>query len=226
MVNKRILMTAGTAIALACGATQAQPTTMPTDVAALQARVAALEAQVAALQRELAAAKAGGGQAAAAGAEPAKVDPAQLTAIRNRARARMRADTQNFTPAQLAEIEQLYQPSNDRAQRGTPAVKASLDKLIATYPKSNRAGCAMLYLAQWASGAERERLLKDAAEKHGDAFYGDGCQVGPYALFQLAAYYADSGDAEKAKATYDTLRTKHPTAIGHGGQLLVAQIPK
>jgi hypothetical protein len=211
---------------LACAAAhgqstnRAQPTTMPTDVAALQERVRALEAQVADLQAKLAAASR---QAPAANGP---VDAATLATIRNQARARMRADSKTYTREQLAEIEQLYQPSNDRAQRGTPAVKASLEKLIAQYPKANRAGCAVLYLAQWAQGEERERLLKDAAEKYGDAFYGDGCQVGPYALFQLAAYYADSGAADNAKATYDTLRTKHATAIDHGGQTLVSQIPK
>lgn len=196
----------------AAGAARGQATTMPSDVPTLQARVRALEAQVASLQAELAAAS-------------GKADPAALATIRAEARGRMRADAQRYTKAQLDEIEQLYQPSNDRAQRGTPAVKASLEKLIATYPDSSRAGCAVLYLAQWAQGEERERLLKEAAEKHADAFYGDGCQVGPYALFQLAAYYAGSGSPEKAKATYGTLRAKYPKAIDHSQQTLVSQIP-
>lgn len=217
-------MTGVLATLLTCAAAHAQATTMPTDVAALQERVRALEAQVAELQAKLAAAT--GGPAASGQASPKQVDAATLATIRNQARARMRADSQTYTREQLAEIEQLYQPSNDRAQRGTPAVKAALEKLIAQFPKSNRAACAMLYLAQWAQGEERERLLKDAAEKYGDAFYGDGCQVGPYALFQLAEYYARSGAPDKAKATYDTLRAKYATAIDHGGQTLVSQIPE
>lgn len=212
-MTKRTILAASVALALVSGSTRGEPTTMPTDVPTLQARVRALEAQVVALQQQLA-------------ATTGKADPAALATIRNQARARMRADTKNLTQTQLEEIEQLYQPSNDRAQRGTPAVKASLDKLIATYPNSNRAGCAVLYLAQWAQGSDREQLLKDAAEKHGDAFYGDGCQVGPYALFQLAAHYAETGAADKATATYEALRTKHPTAIDHGGQTLASQIPK
>lgn len=201
------------ALLAAAGVTRGQATTMPTDVPSLQARIITLEAQVATLQQQLAAAT-------------GKVDPATYASITTQARERMRVDLKQFTRDQLAEIEQLYQVSNDRSQRGTPAVKASLDRLIADYPTCNRAGCAVLYLAQWAQGADREALLRAASDKHGDAYYGDGCQVGPYALFQLAADYGDAGAADKAKAIYDELRTKYPTAIDHGQQTLVSQIPK
>src|SRR5207247_9758002 len=120
----------------------------------------------------------------------------------------------------------LYQPSNDRARRGSPEIRASLEKLIANYPKANRTGCAVLYLAQWASGDEREKLFKDAAEKYGDCFYGDGCQVGPYARFQLAQYYQQQNQPDKAKEQFEAIRTQTPDAVDHSGQTLVSQIPE
>ena len=199
----------------AAGAAAAEEVTM----AALLERLAALEKRVTALEQRPAPAAAGQQQ------PPPQASP-ELAANRAKAQARMRADRQTYKQEELGEVEALYQPSNDRSQRGSPMVKASLEKLIAQYPKSNRAGCAVLYLAQWAQGAEREKLLTQAFEKHDDAYYGDGCQVGPYARFQLAQWYDEQKQPEKAKALRDELRKKYANATDHAGVTLVSQLPK
>ena len=183
----------------------------------LHDRTAALESKVAELEQRLA-------KQSTASAAPAaaQIDPRQ--SLQGKGRVRMAADLKTYTKDQLSEIEALYQPSNDRARRGSPEIIASLEKLIATYPKANRAGCAQLYLAQWKSGEEREQAFKDAAEKYGDCFYGDGCQVGPYARFQLGNYYFQQNQTDKAKEQYDKIRAETPDAVDHSGQPLVPQI--
>jgi hypothetical protein len=138
------------------------------------------------------------------------------------ARDRMRRDLQKHNRQQLGEAEQLYQVANKNWR--APEAKQSLQQMIERFPDVNRTGCAALYLAQWAEGDERERLLTEAAEKYGDCFYGDGVQVGPYAKFLLGLYYKEKGDAEKAKALFDEIRTQHADAIDHRGNGLVAQI--
>ena len=185
-------------------------------IAALMERLAALEKRVTQLEQR---------PAANAAAAAPQISPEQA-ANRDKARERMRADLTTYKREQLQEVEQLYQPSNDRSQRGSPMVKASLEKLIANFGQSNRAGCAVLYLAQWAEGAEREKLLTQAFEKNDGDFYGDGCQVGPYARFQLAQWYDDQKQPERARALRDELRAKYPNATDHGGVTLVSQLPK
>jgi hypothetical protein len=195
-------------------ATQPSAAKVAPSVEALSARVADLEAEVATLRRQLAEANAAAG----------RLDARAMAAIRERSRQRMRDDVARYSQPQLIEIERLYQLSNEPGQRGTPAAMAALEKLIATFPDSNRAGCAVLYLAQWSQGERREKLLRDAIDNHAGDFYGDGCQVGPYAMFQFARDYERAGEAEKAKKLDDELRTHYPHAIDHNQQTLVSQI--
>ena len=181
-------------------------------------RITTLEKKVAELEQRLS-------KADSATPASATIDRAKLSSLQTKARARMAADRTHYSADQLREVENLYQPSNDRARRGSPEIIASLEKLIANYPKANRTGCAQLYLAQWKSGDEREQALKDAAEKFGDCWYGDGCQVGPYARFQLGQYYVQQNQPDKAKEQFEKIRTETPDAVDHGGQSLVSQIP-
>ena len=92
---------------------------------------------------------------------------------------RMRRDLETFTREQLGEIETLYQSANRNLR--APESRGLLQDLVGKYPGSNRAGCAALYLAQAAPETDREVLLKEAIERHADAWYGDGTQVGPMA---------------------------------------------
>lgn len=48
-----------------------------------------------------------------------------------------------------------------------PGARDALERLIKDYPASNRAGCALLYLARQSSRAEREAKLKQAISFRG-----------------------------------------------------------
>jgi hypothetical protein len=62
--------------------------------------------------------------------------------------------------------------------------------LAARYPRSNRAGCAAVELAQMSTGDVREQYLKKAIDQHSDAWFENGAQVGPLAMALLAMHYA------------------------------------
>jgi hypothetical protein len=95
-----------------------------------------------------------------------------LEELRAKARERMERERATFTMEQVREIESLYQSANRDLR--APSSK-----------EANRAGCALLYLAQLSPPAERETFLTRAIADHSDAWYGDGTQVGPFAKAQL-----------------------------------------
>jgi TolA-binding protein len=102
--------------------------------------------------------------------------------------------------------------------------KKSLEELLKKYPDTNRTGCAVLYMAQWSEGEEREKRLKEAMGKFDDCFYGNGVQVGAYARYLLGYYYLDKGEKEKAKTLFNEILEKYPDAIGHDGESLAEKI--
>jgi hypothetical protein len=145
--------------------------------------------------------------------------PPTLEMLRARAQERMRQDLTIYSREDLRALEELYQTAN-RDLRG-PQAKDILQRVVKDYPKSNRAGSAILYLAQMSSGAEREAYLKTAIEAHGDAWYGDGVQVGAFARAQLANVYVAAGKLTEAKALADEIVERFPGAVDHRGQPLL-----
>ena len=99
--------------------------------------------------------------------------------LRARAQERMRQDLATYSADDVRTLEDLYQSAN-RNLRG-PDGNTILQRVVKEYPKSNRAGSAVLYLAQLSSGTEREAYLKAAIQGHGDTWYGNGVQVGALA---------------------------------------------
>jgi hypothetical protein len=142
-----------------------------------------------------------------------------LDALRAAAQERMRQDLKTFTPDELREIETLYQSANKDLR--APGAKDILKQLVEKYPRSNRTGCAVLYLAQISAGAEREEYLKLAIGEFGDAMYGDGVQVGALGRAFLAAHYAETGRAEQSRRTAEEIVKLFPGAVDHGGRPLV-----
>ena len=132
----------------------------------------------------------------------------------------MTQDREKHSQEQLREAEHLMRIADQ--QWGSPEANQSLQTLIKKYPDCNRAGCAMLYIAQRAEGEERVRYLQDCVGKYNDCFYGDGVQVGAYARFLLAQDY--KGKGEDTTALYDEIRAKYPEAVDHRGNLLVDSI--
>lgn len=134
------------------------------------------------------------------------------------ARERMRKDSAVYSREQLREIEGLYQVANKNWR--TPAGKDSLKKLVETYDKANRTGCALLYLGQMSDGTERENYLRKAIQDFSDCYYGNGVQVGAYARFYLAHHYKENGEAQKANVLFEEIKSMYPNAIDHKGRFL------
>ena len=131
-------------------------------------------------------------------------------------------DKKMFNQKELVEIEKLYQSANGQQEK---ARKEILQKIIDKYPKANRAGCAMQYLAQIANWDEREKCFRKAMDEFGDCWYGDGVQVGSYARFYLAFHCLNTGKAEEAEKLFKELRVKYPDSIDHRGRLLLYRLP-
>ena len=80
-----------------------------------------------------------------------------LEELRAKARERMERERATFTMEQIRKIELLYQSANRDLR--APSSKEALLSLVALFPSANRAGCALLYLAQMSPPAERKRFL-------------------------------------------------------------------
>ena len=142
-----------------------------------------------------------------------------VEALRARAQERMRQDAAVYSAADLEALEDLYQSANKDLR--APAAKDALQQVIKKYPKSNRAGSAVLYLAQMATGDEREAYLKTAITTYGDTWYGDGVQVGAFGRAQLAVYYATHERLAEGKALAREVVDRFPGAVDHRGKPLV-----
>ncbi len=177
---------------------------------ALEKRIAKLEQEVAELKQAM--------QPAMNQANLEKVKEEQ----RQKARMRMRKDSEKYSRDERREIESLYQVANKNWR--TDEGKESLEKLIKKYDKANRTGCALLYLGQMSKGVEREKYLEQAIEDFSDCFYGNGVQVGAYARFYLAHHHKDSGNNSKAEKLFDEIRDDYPDAIDHKGRPLSSLI--
>jgi len=142
---------------------------------------------------------------------------------RLRARLRMRDDKKLYNDAQLSEISQLYA---EAMRQQTPPEKKTklLQKIVSDFPKANRAGCAVQYLGQEAKGEKRIQYFKQAIANHGDCYYGDGVQVGPYARYYLANTYLEAGQKDQARPVLEEILQDYPEAINHQGHLLAPKV--
>ena len=153
----------------------------------------------------------------------------QRQAARNRQRAfrekfnnRMAQDRDKYTAEQLREAEDLIRVA-DQKWRSPEAIE-SCQTIIKKYPGTDRAGCALLYLAQTSQGDERIKHFQDCIEKYNDCFYGDGVQVGAFARFILARDYRSHGEKQKAEALLAEIRSEYADAIDHDGNLFVDRL--
>ncbi len=119
-------------------------------------------------------------------------------------------------------IEKLYQTANED-WKGENATKA-VELLTARYPRANRTGVATLTLAQSSEGTVQMELLKKAIGPFGNCYYSNGVQVGPYARLYLAMRYKKDGKNKEAAEIFEEIRTNHPDAIDHQGQLLTTHL--
>lgn len=141
-----------------------------------------------------------------------------IEALRARAQERMRQDVAIYSIDDLRRLEELYQSANRNLR--DPNAKEILQRVVKEFPKSNRSGSAVLYLAQLSSGPEREAYLKQAIDGHSDSWYGDGVQVGALARAQLAAFYAATGKTAEGQALAKEVLERFPGAVDHNGRPL------
>jgi TolA-binding protein len=185
-----------------CGTSMAQQLGTPT----AEQRIAQLEAKVATLENLI---------------KPLLIEhevKLRKVQCRNLATQRMRKDTQVYTTDQIKAIEAIYQEANKNLKgEGT---KDKLIKVVQDYGKSNRAGCALVYLAQITTGDEQIQYLQQAIDSHADCFYGDGVQVGAYARLILAVRYVNDKQYDKAATQLDELLKQYPRSLDHKGQPL------
>jgi hypothetical protein len=181
------------------------------NTAALEKRVHQLEKRVAELERFV---------ATLPQAKPSQ----EVKRMMEYAQIRMALDNKVFSRDELSQIEKLYQLA--AADMGSAESKARFETIVTQYPKSNRAGCAQLYLARHFNmpPEEQERLLKDCIDRFGDCYYGDGTQVGPFAMLHLAGYYENTGREKEARTLYNQIKKEYRDAVMHDGRLLVSLI--
>jgi hypothetical protein len=207
----RKIIVAGILITAAMGAREPLLAQAATDeVAQLRQRVAQLEKQVQEISQLL---------------EPLKAQQAadiRRKELRSKFEKRMAQDREKHSQEQLRDAENLIRIADQ--QWGSPEANDSLQTLIKKYPDFNRAGCALLYVAQRAEGDNRFKYLKECIEKYDDCFYGDGVQVGAYARFLLAEDYKRKGEEERRTALCREIKARYADAIDHSGKLLIDSI--
>jgi hypothetical protein len=149
----------------------------------------------------------------------------RLLALRQQAAARLDAEALTFSGAELADIEARYASAFRSDLPGTaivrrPDAEPILEDLVRRYPRSNRAGCALLRLAQLSTGARRERYLRQAIQFEGDAWFENGVQVAALARAMLAVHLAGLERYDEAEQLATDLVTRFPGAIDHTGATL------
>ena len=142
----------------------------------------------------------------------------QLAALRLKAENRVAEDLIRFSPTELLNIEAEYR-STRLAQTSLPdrSRRDILEALAARYPRSNRAGCAVVELAQMSTGDLREQYLNKAINEHADAWFENGAQVGPLATALLAMHYAGLDRLPEAEKLAAELLVRHPASVDTSG---------
>lgn len=161
-------------------------------------------------------------------AEAKKPSDAKLERIhrnnKRNAEEMMARDSRVVSARDMNDLEQTYQIAN-RSPR-TPEGIEALKKVVEKYPKSNRAGCAALYLGRWTQGDDQERYLKLAIDQYSKSYYLDGTSVGGYARVILGQLYKQAGKEAEANKLLDEVRKDYADAQTHSGDLIIDQLPK
>jgi hypothetical protein len=146
----------------------------------------------------------------------------RLGALRLKAQMHIAAEGALFSALELSDIEARYRSAHldhPAFVRRPEGLKILLD-LIEKYPRSNRAGCAVLELARLSSGPTREQYLRDAVATHSDAWFETGVQVGALARAMLAVHLVGLDRLDEAEQIAEELATMFPGAIDDSGATL------
>ena len=125
------------------------------------------------------------------------------------------ADAKIYTHEQRNAIETIYQQA--RRKLTTAEKEEAYAVLFAKYPRSNRAGCAKLFSARSAVGAERERRLRETIAGSSSCFYLDGTSVGGVAWLVLVQDLLGVGRKDVAIQWLDELEKDFIGFLDHEG---------
>ena len=140
-----------------------------------------------------------------------------VSELKKEARLRMAKDAIFYSEQERTEMEKLYQSWSVKKGKEKHAIAITMQR---RFPKSNRTGCAMLYLAQDNARQKRVDLLKQVIQNYGDCWYGNGVQVGAMARYLLFKTLMETGKQEEAEKYREELKTSCPDAIDHTGKRL------
>lgn len=145
-----------------------------------------------------------------------------LRALQRRAQARIDEERLVFSVAELADIEARYASarSPDRLLFRRTEAEEILLELVRRYPRSNRAGCALLDLAQMSKDARREAYLRQAIGAHDNAWFPSGVQVGALARAMLAVHLAGLQRFDEAERLAAELVKEFPGSVDQTGATL------
>jgi hypothetical protein len=145
-----------------------------------------------------------------------------LWGLQRRAQARIDDERLIFSAAELADIEARYASarSHDGLLFRRPGAEEILLDLVRRYPRSNRAGCALLDLAQMSTGARREGYLRQAIGTHDHAWFPSGVQVGALARAMLAVHLAGLERFDEAERWAAELVKEFPGSVDQSGATL------
>lgn len=144
---------------------------------------------------------------------------ARIAVLRAQAKEHIEQERALYTEEQLRDIKARYRAAHQESYPMFLRREAApiLRDLVAAYPRSNRAGCAVLDLAHLASGEARERYLKEAIADHSDAWCESGVQVGGLARARLAVHYVWLERFDEAERLAEEVQSMFPGAIDESG---------
>lgn len=143
---------------------------------------------------------------------------------RAQAREKIRQDNNLYSQEDLQEIARLYSLARDRSAAAYQDAKAALETLYQMYPKSNRVGCALVFVQMNDASPINEQifLLQKAIDEYSDGFFENGVQVGALARVRLAGILDRQGEHQKAENLRRDVRENFPDAVDHAGKRFVS----
>ncbi len=157
-------------------------------------------------------------------------DLTQIVAeARQKAKLRGQEDEKNYSQAEITACEELYQTwpkQSGKRNENMNERRTIAQNLLKRFPKSNRAGCIQLYLAQACTGREEINLYRQVIKNYSDCYYYDGVQVGAFARYRLGVALLAGGKKSEAERWFTELKVLYPEAIDHTGKLLSDRLSK
>ncbi len=150
-------------------------------------------------------------------AEKKKTKQEILDELKRKMKTRVAEDARYYSKEERIEIEKLYHSWQSKRGKEQQAVAITMQR---RFPKANRTGCAMLYLAQDSPRGRQMTLLRQVIRDNGTCMYGNGVQVGALARYYLVIMLKQDNKGEESQKLLDEMNELYPNAIDHQGEFL------